>query len=141
MARGKSQAPRTRCRAPSPDPARTRGDLAGAHRTIRHRLRRTSVPQYQDRTADPRQELLDRLGHGAADRPLAGAYASPLARVPYDLRHAAVSTWLAAGVPPQEVAKRAGHTVDVLLKVYAKCLDGEHESSNNRIAEKLDGTM
>ena len=68
-------------------------------------------------------------------------YASPLARVPYDLRHAAVSTWLAAGVPPQEVAKRAGHTVDVLLKVYAKCLDGEHESSNNRIAEKLDGTM
>jgi integrase len=43
---------------------------------------------------------------------------------PYDLRHAAVSTWLAAGVPAAEVAERAGHTVDVLLKVYAKCLDG-----------------
>jgi hypothetical protein len=26
--------------------------------------------------------------------------ASPLARRPYDLRHAAVSTWLSAGVPP-----------------------------------------
>src|ERR1700754_114884 len=44
--------------------------------------------------------------------------ASPLARRPYDLRHAAVSTWLAAGVPVAEVAERAGHTVEVLLKVY-----------------------
>jgi integrase len=46
--------------------------------------------------------------------------ASPLASDPYDLRHAAVSTWLAASLPPAEVAERAGHTVDVLLKVYAK---------------------
>jgi integrase len=68
-------------------------------------------------------------------------HASPLARVPYDLRHAAVSTWLAAGVPPQEVAKRAGHTVAVLLKVYAKCLDGEHDITNRRISDKLDGSL
>ena len=51
--------------------------------------------------------------------------ASPLARRPYDLRHAAVSTWLNAGVPPTEVAARAGHSVAVLLSVYAKCMDGE----------------
>jgi integrase len=59
--------------------------------------------------------------------------ASPLARRPYDLRHAAVSTWLAAGVPVAEVAERAGHTVEVLLKVYARCLDGSREASNERI--------
>jgi integrase len=59
--------------------------------------------------------------------------ASPLARRPYDLRHAAVSTWLAASVPVAEVAERAGHTVEVLLKVYARCLDGERGTSNQRI--------
>ena len=50
--------------------------------------------------------------------------ASPLARRPYDLRHAAVSLWLNRGVPAPEVAQRAGHSVDVLLKVYAKCIEG-----------------
>jgi hypothetical protein len=39
-----------------------------------------------------------------------------LARRPYDLRHAAVTLWLAAGVPATEVARRAGHGVAVLLK-------------------------
>lgn len=42
--------------------------------------------------------------------------ASPLARRPYDLRHAAVSLWLNAGVPAPDVAERAGHSVDVLLR-------------------------
>jgi hypothetical protein len=50
--------------------------------------------------------------------------ASPLARTPYDLRHAAVSTWLNGGVPPTTVAEWAGHSVEVLLRIYAKCLDG-----------------
>ncbi|MEO3830363.1 hypothetical protein [Actinomadura sp. B10D3] len=31
--------------------------------------------------------------------------ASPLAETPYALRHAAVSTWLSAGVPPAQVAE------------------------------------
>jgi integrase len=63
--------------------------------------------------------------------------ASPLASDPYDLRHAAVSTWLAAGLPPAEVAERAGHTVDVLLKVYAKVLDGQRETSNHKIDQLI----
>jgi integrase len=50
---------------------------------------------------------------------------SPLAKRPYDLRHACVSTWLNAGVPPVQVAEWAGHSVNVLLRVYAKCIDGE----------------
>jgi integrase len=64
--------------------------------------------------------------------------ASPLAARPYDLRHAAVSLWLNAGVPVTEVAKRAGHSVDVLLRVYAKCLDGQQARANRKIAEALE---
>ncbi|GII04240.1 tyrosine-type recombinase/integrase [Planobispora takensis] len=62
---------------------------------------------------------------------------SPLARRPYDLRHAAVSLWLNAGVHAPEVAQRAGHGVDVLLRVYAKCIDGQHETANKRILAAL----
>jgi integrase len=59
--------------------------------------------------------------------------ASPLVGRPYDLRHAAVSLWLNGGVPATEVAERAGHSVDVLLRVYAKCIYGERESVNRKI--------
>ncbi|WP_244945259.1 tyrosine-type recombinase/integrase [Couchioplanes caeruleus] len=57
---------------------------------------------------------------------------SPLAARPYDLRHAGVSLWLNAGVNAPEVADRAGHSVDVLLKVYAKCIDGDTKIMNER---------
>ncbi|WP_327586171.1 tyrosine-type recombinase/integrase [Nonomuraea sp. NBC_00507] len=63
--------------------------------------------------------------------------ASPLAKRPYDLRHAAVSLRLNAGVPAPEVAERAGHSVDVLLRVYAKCIDGHQEIANRRIDDAL----
>jgi integrase len=63
--------------------------------------------------------------------------ASPLARRPYDLRHAAVSLWLNAGVPATEVARRAGHSIAVLLKVYAHCIDGQADGVNKRIADAL----
>lgn len=64
--------------------------------------------------------------------------ASPLAARPYDLRHAALSSWLNAGVPPTEVAERAGHSVAVLLSTYAKCLDGQRDTYNARIQDLLD---
>jgi integrase len=63
--------------------------------------------------------------------------ASPLARRPYDLRHAAASLWLNAGVPPTEVARRLGHSVAVLLRVYVNCIDGGDEGSNGRIEGAL----
>ncbi|MER7506210.1 tyrosine-type recombinase/integrase [Nonomuraea pusilla] len=66
--------------------------------------------------------------------------ASSLAARPYDLRHAAVSLWLNAGVPAPEVAKRAGHSVDVLLRVYAKCMDGQQEQINVKIHDALSST-
>ncbi|WP_285504186.1 hypothetical protein [Actinokineospora sp. NBRC 105648] len=62
---------------------------------------------------------------------------SPLAKRLYGQRHAAVSTWLAAGVPVAEVAERAGHAVDVLLKAYAKGLDGQLDGSNSPIDDWL----
>jgi integrase len=64
-------------------------------------------------------------------------YASPLARRPYDLRHAAVSLWLNAGAPPTQVAEWAGHSVNVLLKVYAKCVYGQEEVARTRIEAAL----
>ncbi|MFE3202894.1 tyrosine-type recombinase/integrase [Embleya sp. NPDC059237] len=62
---------------------------------------------------------------------------SALAKRPYDLRHACVSLWLNSGVDPTEVARRAGHSVNVLLRVYAKCLPGVAEQANRKISEAM----
>jgi integrase len=53
--------------------------------------------------------------------------ASPLARRPYDCRHAGVSWRLNAGVPAPLVAEWAGHTVEVLLRIYAHCIEGDDD--------------
>lgn len=63
--------------------------------------------------------------------------ASPLARRPYDLRHAAVSLWLNAGVPATQVAEWAGHSVNVLLRVYAACVSGQEQMAMSRIQSAL----
>jgi integrase len=63
--------------------------------------------------------------------------ASPLAARPYDLRHAAVSTWLNGGVGPTQVAEWAGHSVTILLRIYAKCLDGQESTALLRIQDAL----
>jgi integrase len=67
----------------------------------------------------------------------AAEQASPLARRPYDLRHACLSTWLNGGVFPTQVAEWAGHNVDVLLRIYAKCVVGQDELAKRRISEAL----
>jgi integrase len=64
-------------------------------------------------------------------------YRSPLARRPYDLRHACLSTWLNGGVAASQVAEWAGHSVEMLLRVYTKCLDGEDEIAMRRIMAAL----
>ncbi|MFJ9392142.1 tyrosine-type recombinase/integrase [Nocardioides sp. NPDC101246] len=64
-------------------------------------------------------------------------YASALARTPYDLRHACVSTWLSAGVDATQVAKWAGHSVAVLLRVYAACLDDTENAAKARIEQAM----
>ena len=62
---------------------------------------------------------------------------SSLAKRPYDLRHAAVSLWLNAGVPAPQVAEWAGHSVHVLMKVYAKCIYGQQDAAKLRIQAAL----
>jgi integrase len=64
-------------------------------------------------------------------------YASPLARRPYDLRHACVSTWLAAGVPSTQCAEWAGHSVNVLHQIYAKVIAGLETAARQRIEQAL----
>jgi hypothetical protein len=71
------------------------------------------------------------------DGPGLAQVASPLAGRRYDLRDAAVSLWLAAGVPPPRVAEPAGHSVEVLLRAYAKCLNDGEDIANTRIDAAL----
>jgi hypothetical protein len=42
-----------------------------------------------------------------------------------------------AGVPATQVAEWAGHSVHVLLKVYAKCIEGQNEAARRRIEKAL----
>jgi integrase len=63
--------------------------------------------------------------------------ASLLVRRPYDLRHACLSTWLNGGVYPTQVAEWTGHSVKVLLRIYAKCVVGQDEMAKRRISEAL----
>ncbi len=64
-------------------------------------------------------------GHVAADA------------VPYDLRHTAATVMLRAGVPLAEAARRLGHSIDVLLRVYAGVFDDDEERSNEAIDREL----
>ena len=57
----------------------------------------------------------------------------------YDCRHAAATTWLRAGVPLGEVAKRMGHSVDTLVSTYVGALDGDESLANERIEAALAG--
>ncbi|MFD2355390.1 tyrosine-type recombinase/integrase [Nonomuraea ferruginea] len=66
--------------------------------------------------------------------------ASRLAKRPYDLRHAGVSLRLNAGVPATQVAQWAGHSVEVLLKIYAKCIYGQDHVWHTMLDGALGGT-
>jgi len=67
----------------------------------------------------------------------AAAGTTSLARRPYDLRHACLSTWLNGGVDPTQVAEWAGNSVAVLLRVYAKCIVGRDKIARQLIEEAL----
>ncbi|MGW5876677.1 tyrosine-type recombinase/integrase [Nocardiopsis terrae] len=59
--------------------------------------------------------------------------ASSLASTPYDLRRACVSTWLDEGVSPAQAAEWAGHSLEVLMSVYARCISGHEERNKDRM--------
>ncbi|WP_405635270.1 site-specific integrase [Streptomyces sp. NBC_00056] len=62
---------------------------------------------------------------------------SPLAHRPYDLRHTCITNWLNAGVPPAEVARRAGNSPEVIHRRYEGCIDGHEEVNNMKIEKEM----
>jgi integrase len=80
-----------------------------------------------------------RIWHAARETALGPELAAtPLARRPYDLRHAALSLWLSATSAPAEVAARAGNSIHVLQDVYAHCVDGRGDVISQQIEDALD---
>lgn len=49
-----------------------------------------------------------------------------------------LSQWLSRD-PARLAAEWAGHSVDVLLRIYAKCIAGQDELAKRRISEALRG--
>ncbi|QDO42571.1 tyrosine-type recombinase/integrase [Streptomyces sp. RLB3-17] len=64
--------------------------------------------------------------------------ASILGGRPYDLRHTCITTWLNAGVPVAEVARRVGNSPEVIHRVYEGCIYGQEEAMNKKIERELD---
>ncbi len=56
----------------------------------------------------------------------------------YDCRHAAATSWLRAGMPLGETARRLGHSVETLVSTYVGALDDEEHVANQRIDTYLD---
>ena len=84
------------------------------------------------------ESVYGRTWHTARDHALGPALAAtPLARRPYDLRHAALSLWLNASASPAEIAARAGNSVHVLQTVYAHCIDGHTGIVSQQIGHAL----
>ncbi|MFF7192596.1 site-specific integrase [Streptomyces sp. NPDC008079] len=64
---------------------------------------------------------------------------TPLAEVPYSLRQAGLSLVIRSGVDPVEAARRAGHSVAVLFRFYAKVIKNRQDENNALIASALTG--
>ena len=83
------------------------------------------------------ESLYGRVWHQARAAANPGHAGTQAARRPYDLRHAALSLWLASGAPPAEIAARAGHSVRVLLTVYAHGMPGCDQIASQQIEQAL----
>jgi integrase len=134
--------------APAQAPGAQRGPRRALHpatravapcpsRRVRYRARRAPVPCAEEWRAHLGVGVRPHLADGSGGRADEAEAASPFARRPYDLRHAAVLTWLNAGVPATQVAEWAGHSVHVLLRVYAKCIVGQDELARRRIEDAI----
>lgn len=51
----------------------------------------------------------------------------------YQLRDTAATTMLRAAVPPAEVARRLGHSVEMLMHVYAGVFEDDSDLANRRL--------
>jgi hypothetical protein len=76
-------------------------------------------------------------GRAREAAPTLAEHALELAKRPYDLRHAGISFWLACGVDPAECARRAGQSIQVLFRYYAKFLAAARNHVNSLIEESM----
>lgn len=76
-------------------------------------------------------------GRAREAAPALDEHALELAKRPYDLRHAGISFWLASGVDPAECARRAGQSIQVLFRYYAKFLAEARNHANRLIEESM----
>ncbi|MGH3156162.1 MAG: hypothetical protein ACRDNF_06265, partial [Streptosporangiaceae bacterium] len=84
------------------------------------------------------ESVYGRAWHTARHTALGPALAAtPLARRPYDLRHAALSLWLNATSQPADIAARAGNTTRVLHDTYQHCTHGQHDFVSQQIEHAL----
>ena len=99
------------------------------------RRRWAAVPGARGRPLS--ESLYGPIWHQARAAAIPGQAGTQPARRPNDLRHAALSLWLASGAPPAEVAARAGHSVRVLLTIYAHCIPGCDQIASQQIEQAL----
>lgn len=107
-----------------------------SHQGVRHDLR--GLKQRDPGAIPGAHPALARARNAGAHRKTPAQVSSSLAGHPSDLRHAAPTTWLNAGVATANTAKRAGDSVEVLLRRYAGGLDNQAELINRRIEQALD---
>lgn len=110
-------------RPEGPDPARARRAPPHAHPDVRHRPGRAAVP-VRKRHPDPAVTWWQVWQKVRAASLTPDQLASPLMKRPYDLRHSGVTWRLNSGVPAAEVAQWAGHSVEMLMRIYARCVAG-----------------
>lgn len=85
---------------------------------------------------DPFGQRLTPQGAGERWRPLRNRAGLTGCRF-HDLRGSFVTLALAAGVPPVEVARSAGHDVATMLRVYASAVPGGRELVADAIEQAL----
>ena len=130
------QAPPRRHHPRHPHPARPGPHAPPPPAPVRHHTRRTAVPRHRGGILS--ESVYGRAWHAARLAALGPELAAtPLARRPYDLRHAALSLWLNATGEPAEVAARAGNSARVLHEVYLHCIDSEDDVVSQQIEDAL----
>jgi integrase len=60
---------------------------------------------------------------------------------PYDLRHSALSVWLAAGVDASQIAAWAGHSKAVPFRLYAHVISAKENGNTQRIENVYDRSV
>ena len=76
------------------------------------------------------------IGQSAGASAAIEGYQRPWAGVPTVAARGGIAMTQLRGARP-EVARRAGHGVAVLLKIYAHCIDGQADAANQRITDAL----